>query len=315
MTVGLLCFAGAPTEIWIVYAVVLLQGAAMQFFVPAEQTLIATAVSTHDLPAAAGANSAATNVTRLVAPALGGGLMSLAGFTITTGIIVGMLSLAALLLSGLAPTAHTGETRDSDLFADWREGLLELRINRTARAIATLQTLDAFKEGALSALFPVLMLGVIGTTPAFMGIVNSSFAVTALLAGPSVAFVVTRLGYRSPIAAGATASGLLLVTLIVVPTQNVALLTFFLAGFPFTISWVACGTLLLLSTPHSRRARSLGTLGSTYAATMLISATAAGLAAETVGPIPVLLFAAGLQVIAGPVFLVMTRALHLIDTS
>jgi hypothetical protein len=64
---------------------------------------------------------------------------------------------------------------------------------------------------------------------------------------------------------------------------------------------------VLLSTPDGSRARTVGTLNSLYAATMMTSAATAGVAADIAGAIPVLVVAASLQVVAGPVFLLMTR--------
>jgi MFS family permease len=294
-------------DVWPLYVVVAVHASAMQFFAPAEQASVAALVLPSELPAAAGANSVSSNVTRLVAPAMGGALMGMVGFDSMVAVIGGMLAAAALLLLRLpTPEARPARARPSSFARDWQEAFVELRANRATRAIAALQVLDACKEGAYSALFPVLMLGVVGASATFMGIVNSSFAVTALVAGPAVAPIVRRYGYRSPIAAGASTAGLLLATLACLPYPSVALLTVLLAGFPFTVSWVACSALVLLSTRHGRRARTVGTLGSLYAATMLLSAAVAGMAAEHVGTVAVLLVAAALQVAAGPVFLVMT---------
>jgi MFS family permease len=295
------------TSISTLYLFVILQAAAMQLFIPAEQAVLADLIPRDDLPAAAGANSVATNVTRLVAPALGGALITLAGFTVTTVALAVLLTMASLLLSQLPRLASGQHIARSTFWTDLKHCLGEITTNRTMGAVATLQCLDACKEGALSGLYPVLMLGIVKTTPTFMGVVNSSFAVTAVLAGPLVAIVVRRFGYRIPIATGATLSGLLLLTLARIPTPNVAFATFLLAGLPFTISWVSCNTLVLITTPADRRARTIGTLGSFYAATMLFSAGTAGIAAQACGPIPILTIAASLQTLAGPAFMMMTR--------
>ena len=153
----------------------------------------------------------------------------------------------------------------------------------TARGVAALQMLDACKEGALSGLFPVLMLGVIGTSSAFMGIVNSAFAVTALLAGPTIAFTVRRFGYRLPIATGTAVSGALLLALSLHPTPAAALGVFALSGYPFTIAWVAANTMLILHTTENFRARAVGGINSLYSITMLTSAGLAVSAADHLG--------------------------------
>lgn len=288
------------------YTVAILQSAAMQFFTPAEQAFVAQVVPADLLPTAIAANSAGTNVTRLVAPALGGALMSLLGFGWTTAVVTVLLAIAAILLL-LLPDVPTEHAAPQSFWRDWLAGLHELRRNRTAAAVTTLQLLDAAKEGALSALFPVLMLGVIGMSPTFMGVVNSSFAVTGIIAGPMIPLILRRCGYTWPIAVGATVSGLALLGMVLLPVPMVALAAFAVSGFPWTVSWVSCQTLLLISTDQLCRARTVGTIGSLYSAATLISAAATGFTASVFGPTSVLMVAAGIQIVAGPVFWLLRR--------
>jgi MFS family permease len=285
------------------------QSAQMQFYGPAEQATVADAVADQDLPAAMSANSVAGNVTRLAGPALGGVLVTLIGFTATTTAISAVLAAAAILLSLLPSSPQTASARRSILH-DWIDGLHLTARQPHARSVAVFQILDSIKEGPLSALFPVLMLGTIGSTAAYMGTVNSSFAVTAILGAPLVGLVTRRLGYRWPIAAGATISGGLLLLLAGLPNHATALTTFLLAGFPFTISWVAANTWLLANTKPAQRGRVTGTTSTLNAAATATFAAVAGAAAQTF-PVPtVLAAAAGVEILAGPVFLIMTRHMN-----
>ena len=177
-------------------------------------------VPPEQLPAATGAISAALNVTRLVGPAVGGALVAAVGFRVTTVVVAAALAGAAGLLGALpraAGTARSGVDRH-DLpggavqrrAGAWARGWLVVSTGRDRRAVVVLQLADAVKEGTLSALFPVLLLGVIGAGPAFTGVVNSSFAVTAVVAGPVVGLVTRRFGYPGPMITGAVvAAGLL----------------------------------------------------------------------------------------------------------
>lgn len=291
------------------YTVAILQSAAMQFFTPAEQAIVAQVVPVRLLPAALAANSAGTNITRLVAPAFGGALMSLVGFRWATTVVTVLLAAAAMLL-WLLPDVPTEPAAPQSFWRDWLAGLHELRRNSTAAAVATLQLLDAAKEGALSALFPVLMLGVIGMSPTFMGVVNSSFAVTGVMAGPLIPLILRRCGYTWPIAVGATVSGLALLAMVLLPVPGVALVAFAVSGLPWTVSWVSCQTLLLVSTAPYCRARTVGTIGSLYSAATLISAAATGFTASAFGTTTVLMVASGVQIAAGPVFWMMRRTPH-----
>ncbi|HWM03779.1 MAG TPA: MFS transporter, partial [Actinophytocola sp.] len=146
-----------------------------------------------------------------------------------------------------------------------------------------LQLLDALKEGPLSALFPVLMLGVIGASAGEMGLANSAFAVTAVIAGPFVGLTIRRLGYRVPVVLGAAIANSLIVVLAIWPSTPMAFVAFFLSGLPFTISWVGTQTWLLLSVPDSARGRIVGTSGAAYAAVLLGAMLGSGVLADAIG--------------------------------
>ncbi|HLM21572.1 MAG TPA: hypothetical protein VK390_08625 [Propionibacteriaceae bacterium] len=132
-------------------------------------------------------------------------------------------------------------------------------------------------------------------------------ATGAILAGPTIAFTVRRLGYRIPIAAGAGISGGLLLALALHPTPTFPLSVFALSGYPFTVSWVAANTLLLIRTKSDFRARVVGGINSLYSIIMLISAAASGVAADHFGVLVVIAAAAALQIVAAPAFLLLTR--------
>jgi len=316
VVVAILWTAAGPDSLWVLYAVTGLQATAQQFFTPAEQATIADAVPPADLIAANAANSAGTNATRIAAPALGGLLIGLLGFTTTVTVVVGCLGLAAALLAFL-PSDAADRTHNSlsladptpipTPFQDWIDGLRQLPKSKQATAVLVLQALDAIKEGALSTVYPVLMLGLILASPSQMGLVNSSFAVTAVLVAPFIPAVVRKHGYTTPIALGAAASGLGLALLVIWPTVEIAFATFLLAGAPFTISWVASNTLLVTSVPDQHRARAVGTTGSVCAVAMLSSAGISGVLADAVGVLPVLATAAVIQTLAGGLFPVMSR--------
>lgn len=300
-TVAVLVLAGDHP--WALWAVVAAQSVTQQFFTPAEQATVGDLVTAEHLPEATGANSAALNVTRLAGPALGGVLVASVGFQGTTAVVAIVLAAATGLLRGLpAATAPTRDTSAggprataSGWLASWSHGWVSAFTGRDRRAVVTLQLCDAIKEGALNSLFPVLLLGVIGAGPIFTGLVNSSFALTAVIAGPSVAAITRRFGYPSPIIAGATIAAVLLLCLAIWPTRAAALGAFALSGFPFTVSWVAAATLQLIRTPPETRGRVVATSNTAYATTMTLSAVAAGAAAPAIGAPTVLAIATTTQ--------------------
>lgn len=290
------------------YVVTFAQSTQMQFFTPAEQATVASVVGDQDLPAAMSANSIAGNATRLAGPALGGLLVTTAGFPATVIAVCASLTVAAILLGFLPKGSSTTAVKPAAV-RDWIEGLRVTAMRPHARSVAVFQILDSIKEGPLTSLFPVLMLGVVGSSAAYMGVVNSSFAVTAILGAPLVSVVTQRLGYRWPIAAGATISSGLLLLLAAWPSEPSALAVFALSGFPFTISWVAANTWLLTNTEDRHRGRVTGTISTLNAAATAAFAAIAGAAAETLPVSTVLTGAAVIEALAGPTFLIMTRRL------
>lgn len=263
--------------------IVFVQATVQQFYGPAEQVLIATYVPDGDLPDANGLNSFASNATRLIAPALGGFVIAWAGFRWT------VLGMAVLMTTSLLLSLLLQGDRAKPGTDDAVAGLAPhsfrtiMHTNVRARGLVLLQILDAVKEGPLTALFPVLMLGVIGATSGEMGTANSAFAVTAIVAGPLVGITVRRLGYRLPIILGAAIANSLIVVLAIWPSTPMALVAFCLSGLPFTISWVSTQTWLLLSVPNSVRGRIVGTSGAVYAAVLLAAMLSAGILAEEIG--------------------------------
>jgi MFS family permease len=280
-------FALANSPLGLICAV-FAQAAVQQLYTPAEQVLIADYVTAEDLVDANGLNSFASNATRLIGPALGGFIMGWAGFRWTAiGVTTLMLlsTLLSLLLRGsgrktptAGGTAEEGEEGGDDGY------LTMLRRSRRVRGLVLLQLLDAVREGPLSSLFPVLMLGVIGATSGQMGLVNSAFAVSAVIAGPVIGTVVRRLGYRLPVLLGAAITNGAFVVLAIWPSLPMALIAFVVSGLPFTISWVGGQTWLLLSTPLSLRGRIVGTTAAIYAGVSLVAMLASGVLAEWFGP-------------------------------
>lgn len=287
-------------------AVAALRSAQSQFFFPAEQATVADVVSTVDLAAAVSANAMTRNIARLAGPALGGVSITQFGFAATVIAICVMLIVAAVLLSSL-PASTVPARSSGTVFRDGIDGLRVTFADRVTRSVAVFQILDSIKEGPLTVLFPVIMLGTIGSTAAYMGTVNSSFALTAVLGAPLVAVLTRRLGFRGPIAAGAIICGVLLLVLACAPSRSTALVTFALSGFPFTISWIAASSWLLAKTDPGYRGRVTGTTSTLNSAATATFGAIAGAAAETLPATTVLAAAAIIQTIAGPALLIMTR--------
>lgn len=297
----------------VVFLLVALDAVARQVFIPAEQGLL-TEVAGDDLAVATAANSAGTNITRLIAPAAGGALYAAAGFEVTVWSITAALLLAAMLLAVLGwmlPARRDPERRKDQVSLPTSrrprpgDGLWLLWSNRHLRAVSVLYAVDGAKEGVLSSLFAGYMISVVGAGAGWIGLTNGVFAIGALCAAPLIPVMVKRWGYRWPIAVGASVSAAALLPMLLVPSQGTALLGFALAGLPFTVSWVAAGTLLLLAAPEGRRSGAVGSSGAVWAAAMLAGAAVAGPLGDGLGLSSVLLVVTVVHLMAGPFFLLV----------
>jgi MFS family permease len=269
---------------------------ATQAAAAAEQATVADLVPRDELPEAAGMNSFAYNATRLASPALGGVLMTAFGYRWTLLVVAALLLLT---IGALLAVPRQGSYPRGTRPAIPALAIRELVASPTIRTVTAVQVLDSIKEGALSALFPILMLQVIGASEAFMGIVNSSFAISAIVAGPVTATLMRRLGARPLVAGGTALSGALLLLLALAPSEATALISFAGAGLPFTLSWAAMSALVLLNVRKESLGRVIGGLSGITAGVTAGSALASGVLAEIFGPLPVLVVAASVQVLAG----------------
>lgn len=281
---SLFFFAESPVGLAIL---VFVQAALHQIYRPAEQVLVADFVPADALAEANGLNSFASNATRLIAPALGGFVIGIFGFGWTALGMTALIASAAVLSFTLGrwyqPESPGDGTEVTDDAAPAITYLQLLRRNPRVRGLVLLQVLDAVKEGPLTALFPVLMLGVVGATSAEMGLANSAFAVSAVVAGPLVGVAINRLGYQLTIVGGAFVASSLIIVLVVWPSFPMAVIAFLLSGLPFTLSWVGSQTWLLLTAPRSMRGRVVGTNGAIYSGITLIAMLSSGFLAELVG--------------------------------
>jgi MFS family permease len=298
--------AVAPTApVTVLFVLVALDATARQVVLVAEQALLADLFAGPRqtlLPVATSWNSTGTNVTRLVAPPAGGVLLAGAGLAPAVWTITALLGIAALLLLVLASVVRVPRVPRAVRRPAIGEGFRVLRADPHLRAVSVLQLLDGVKEGALTSLFTVFMVGVVGAGAALVGTTNAIFAVGALVAAPLIPAVVRRWGYRAPIALGAVVSAAVLVPMLLRPGAPTALWGFALAGVPFTVSWVAAGTLLLLHAPGDRRALAVGSANAVWSAAMLVSAALAGFLGDRFGAVPVLLVAFAVQAAGGLVF-------------
>ncbi len=100
IVLAVLAITGVITP-WMVYALVLLFGAAAAFDAPARQSFTSEMVGPEDLPNAVGLNSASFNLARVIGPALSGVLIAALGGGVTaTGWVIGVNALTYFAVIG-----------------------------------------------------------------------------------------------------------------------------------------------------------------------------------------------------------------------
>ena len=290
LLVGSLVYVRGLEDLWWVYAVAFLQSALIQFFTPAEQALIPLLVPPKKLLEANASNTVALQVVRLIAPALGGTLVAFFGLGWVAALGASGFLLSSVLISLIRYRSRAKglESKPPPFKLALREGLLEVKRNRTARALLWVSGLDALKEGALSALFAAFTLGVLSASAQQMGFVNSIQAVGGLLAGVLVPRLVARFQPRAVISVGLALNGLCLWAIVTFPSLALTLTLFCLTGIPVTAAYVSAGTLLQQSVADERRGRVFGLQSVAGSLGFLVSAMAGSLLGDVLGVSPVL---------------------------
>jgi MFS family permease len=310
--------------LWLLYLVAFVQTAISLFLQPAESALVPHLVSEEQLFTANSLLALSWELTRLIAPPLGGLLMGL--FGVGSVVLVDSISflgagalIALIDLRGGAavePHSTTGDLAAGTLAAVWRDlraGIQLVWQDRSIGALVIVAGVAMVSEGIGNVLgFPWLKQVLHGGALE-RGWLASAQAVGGLAGGLLIGRVSRALRPVYLIGLSGVMLGALSLALINIAAAPIdpalvfplALVLKALQGLPIMGMFVSLETLLQSKVGDRYRGRIFGAYGATIALTMLIGQTAASTLGDVVGIVPVLDGVGSLYIFAGLLALVL----------
>jgi MFS family permease len=313
----------STAELWLVYLAAFLQAAITLFFQPAESALVPALAGEQHLIHANALIALNWEITRLVAPPLGGLAMALLGLDAVIAIDSISFLLSAMLIALIAlPAADRVQLAAMRTASAWRavwhdlaEGFRLVRRDQLVRALFLIIGVAMVAEGIINVLgFPWLKQVLHGDALT-RGWMTSAQAVGGLIGGLLIGRLsrLVRPGHLiglSGIVLGSVS--LLLINITALPIKEslwlpTALLLKLLQGVPIMGLFVSIDTLLQQSVPDRYRGRIFGAYGAISALTMLGGQAAASLLGDRVGLVPVLNWMGIMYLLAGVCALALLR--------
>jgi MFS family permease len=300
----LLLLVRSPDQLWLLYIVAFAQATLATFLQPAERALVPTLIKSDQLLTANGLLAMNWELTRLLAPPLGGLMMGVLGIGSTVLLDSVSFLIAASLIVAIAAQPGAAEARPAageqaaTLTTIWRDLVNGLRLawnDRLIRALMIIGSVAMVSEGIGNVLgFPWLKEA-LGGGAVERGWLTSAQAVGGLAGG----LVIGRLSRRVSPTTLIAASGLLLGTTTlalinitafpIAPSlyMPLALVLKTMQGIPIIGFFVSLDTLLQQASPDRYRGRIFGAYGMLCALAMLIGQLAASLLSTHFGIVPI----------------------------
>ncbi|MDQ2999118.1 MAG: MFS transporter, partial [Chloroflexota bacterium] len=313
-------------DLWLVYVAAFLQASISLFFQPAESALVPALVGEEHLVHSNALIALNWELTRLIAPPLGGLVMALLGLNAVIAIDSASFLLSAALIALVAlPAAERVRPNlehHTHAVGAWRvvgrelvEGFRLVQRDHLVRALFIIIGVAMVAEGIINVLgFPWLKQVLHGDALT-RGWMTSAQAVGGLIGGLLIGRVSRRVRPAYLIGLSGIVLGLVSLVLINVTALPidaslwlpVALLLKLLQGVPIMGLFVSVDTLLQQSVANRYRGRIFGAYGAISALTMLIGQAAASLLGDRVGLVPVLNWMGIMYFLAGLFALVLLR--------
>jgi predicted MFS family arabinose efflux permease len=291
---------GGRDQIWIVFAVLIWEGAIAQFFSPAQLAMIPRLVPEEQLVAANALSGQVTDLSRLAGSGLGGIIVAAAGITgVTLADAASFLASAALLAltrtSGAVPREQEMPGRPGRLAAIGRElgdGLRLATRDRLLRALMIFGLVTGVGEGIVATLIAPFIRHVLhGSSEAF-GLLLAAQAIGGIAGGAVAVSLGPRVRPARLFSYGAVALGLVDLATFLYPLGYVAVwpavVGSVLAGLPVALTVAGMMTLFQQGTADSYRGRVFGAYGAVQGLAILAGTLAGGLLARPLGIIAVI---------------------------
>ncbi len=292
LAVAAILFANAD-RIWLIYAAILVESAAVTVFRPASRALIPAVVGTGPELAKANAITATTASTiRLAAPPLGA--LLLAGPGMTTVLII---DIASYLLSAAIISTVRAYPRTSS--GGVREGIQYVVRHRALRGVLLGQTLFLTANAGLTALLVPFTVERLHAPGATIGYLISGLGAGYLLGAALSSKAQSWLGIRELLAATQLATATAFFLLVNAPNVASAIAAAVLIGLPGSILLITAETAIQRTAPAEMLARIGALFFAADSLALIIGALAAPAVTLLIGLPMTLNAVAGFAVIAG----------------
>jgi MFS family permease len=274
-------------RLWLLYALVFVHASVGTFFAPARTALIPRVVPAEGLAAANGLGEA----TRPIAMVLG---------TAAAGLMVGLFDgfVAVFTLDALtflvsaAFVARVGTSGRTDavpaegvaaIVTELRAGFGAVAGSRTLVALLIGGAVAMFGLGATNAVMVPFVVGDLGLSETWFGLLEGAQTVGLVIAGASVAWLTTRLGSRRIVWLGLAMVGVFAATMSMVSSVPGLTVVMFAIGLGVAPATASIATLLQVESPAALLGRVASTFNAVVTAAAVGSMALAAAVATVVG--------------------------------
>ncbi len=294
-----LAFAAQAEWLWLILAVRLGTSSAMQFFGPAEQSLLPKLVESEaELVQANSLNQLNDNLGVIVGAGLGGVMLAWVGLEGIALVMAALTAIGALLLSRIRYQDHRAVIASSDpatsfslsrsarnLAEEWRDGMAIFARNPSVRALFIIFGVASVTNVSFTTLLSVFALETLDLSEAEVGLLFMAGSAGGMIGAILLGFVPTTLTARRILQGSLLAMAVVDVIFYGYPLFTggvlaVSMAIRFLGGFPNAGVNASGMTVFQTSVPDHLLGRAFGALGSMSAAVMLVATPIAGVLAD-----------------------------------
>ncbi len=326
VTLLLLLLVHTPADLWLLYLAAFLQTTVALFFSPAESALVPHLVGEDQLLHANALTALNWELTRLIAPPLGGLAMVWLGFgsvivldAVSFLLSASLIAMIALPREAAQPLAHeplaAGSSAWLRIYRDLAAGVRLVLRDHLIRSIFLITATAMVAEGLLNVLaFPWLKLVLQGGALE-RGWLASAQAIGGLIGGLLIGRAARLVRPAQLVGVSGIMLGLLMLAYVNVNTLPIdqslflpaALLIKLLQGVPIMGLFVSIDTLLQQNVADRYRGRIFGAYGATAGLAILIGQALASMFGDRIGIIPVLDIMGLAYLLAGLLALLLLR--------
>jgi len=254
---ALLVWNGSIT-VWFIFALSFISGCGQAFGGPAYQALIPSLVPRRDLPNAIALNSTQFNLSRVLGPGVGVGIVSTIGLAACFAVNGLSFFIVVVALTALHLPAHTPSADRRALGVELQSGLFYVRDNRLMMTLTILVGVSTFLAMPILTMLPAFATEVLtgtGTPESRLSMLMASQGLGAILGALIVGTVDTRKHMGRLLLSVQIGLGLLIAAFALSTSLPLSLALLFVGGILFMALFSISFSLVQLTVPEALRGR------------------------------------------------------------